>query len=88
MRVYIFKKKKIRFKNFKKMLKWKIVDGAEALVLYNIYIYIYIYRLYSFSSVSRRSLILLNSLLLELVTTKLHSLNKEKKRKTKELKKK
>ena len=68
------------------MLKWKIVDGAEALVLYNIYIYIY--RLYSFSSVSRRSLILLNSLLLELVTTKLHSLNKEKKRKTKELKKK
>ena len=25
------------------MLKWKIVDGAKALVLYNIYIYIFLF---------------------------------------------
>ena len=46
MRVYIFKKKKIRFKNFKKMLTWKIVESSKASVLY-IYIDNIIYRLHN-----------------------------------------
>ena len=34
------------------MLKWKIVDGAKALVLYNIYIYIYIFLFFCIKDIS------------------------------------